>query len=235
METTSESVRVADGAFDLPVWLPPAGRGPGMLVLQEIFGVGPYIRSVAEQLSGLGYVVAAPDLLWRLQRNWEAEHDENGLQQSLGLASRFDTEKGVADTAAALGHLADLPEVCAGVGVIGFCFGGSLAYLLAARANPAAVVSFYGSAVPSRIDVLEEITCPLQFHFGGKGPIIPRDQVQKVEQAVEGRANVEIHVQENAGHAFHNHMAPMFYHPDAAGRAWQLTEWFLARHLPTSQ
>jgi carboxymethylenebutenolidase len=92
----TDAVVVGDESFDLHVWVPEAGHGPGILLFQEIFGVGPYIRSVAERLAGLGYVVAAPDVFWRLQRNWEAGHDEAGLQASIGLVSSFDFPQGVA-------------------------------------------------------------------------------------------------------------------------------------------
>ena len=121
--------------------------------------------------------------------------------------------------------------------MIGFCLGGSIAYLLAARpgaAAPTAAVSFYGSAVPGSLDVLERISVPLQFHFGGSDPFITRDQVALVEQASAGRPNVEMHVEEEAGHAFHNRKAPMFHRPEPAARAWQRTEEFLRRHLPVA-
>jgi carboxymethylenebutenolidase len=175
-----ESVPTPDGAFDLPVWLPPSDSGPGLLLIQEIYGVSDYIRAVAEDLAGLGYVVGAPDLFWRLTPGYQAVHDDAGLKASLEMGSRFDFEQGVADAGAALDHLAALPEVTGGTGVIGFCLGGSIAYLLAARpgaAAPTAAVSFYGSAVPGSLDVLERISVPLQFHFGGSDPFITRDQV----------------------------------------------------------
>jgi carboxymethylenebutenolidase len=132
---------------------------------------------------------------------------------------------------ATLAHLRALPEVTGKAGALGFCLGGSLAYGLAAVADPDAVVSFYGSAVPDQLDLLDRITCPLQFHFGGQDPYIPRDAVARVEAAVAGRPNVEIHVQEQAGHAFHNHAAPMFHHPEAAATAWRLATAFLTTHL----
>jgi carboxymethylenebutenolidase len=94
------------------------------------------------------------------------------------------------------------------------------------------VVSFYGSAVPDALDALDRIEGPLLFHFGGSDPYIPRDQVALVEQAAAGRPNVEIYVEEDAGHAFHNRKAPMFYNADPAARAWRRTEEFLRRHLP---
>jgi carboxymethylenebutenolidase len=214
------------------VWLPEAGHGPGVLLIQEIFGVSDYIRAVAEDLAGLGYVVAAPDLFWRIKPGHDAAHDERGLAESLELGSRFDAERGVADAAAAFAHLAGLPEVRDGLGVIGFCLGGTIAYFLAARIRADAVVSFYGSAVPGSLEVLAEISAPVQFHFGGRDPYIARDQVARVEESVRGIANAEIHVEDEAGHAFHNRKAPMFYQPEPAARAWHRTEEFLARHLP---
>jgi carboxymethylenebutenolidase len=232
MASRVEQVAVSGGAYDLTVWLPGRGSGPGVLLIPEVFGVSDYIEAVAEDLAGLGYVVAAPDLFWRLHPGWRAVHDEEGVRSSLDLAQRFDFEQGVADSAAGLRHLTDLPEVDGEVGIVGFCLGGSIGYFLAAQNAAAAVVSFYGSAVPGRLELLDATERPLQFHFGGDDPYIPRTEVAKVEEAVRTRANAEIHVEERAGHAFHNRMAPMFYVPEPAARAWRRTEDFLSRHLP---
>jgi carboxymethylenebutenolidase len=233
MSSRVDSVEVPGGSFDLPVWLPDGGTGPGLLLIQEIFGISDYIREVAEDLANLGYVVAAPDLFWRLEPGFQAAHDEEGLNRSLAMGQRFDAEQGVADSVAALDHLAALPEVEGGVGVIGFCLGGTIAYFVAAQSDVAAVVSFYGSGVPDSLDALDRITAPVLFQFGGNDPYIPRDQVARVEEAAAGRENVEIHVEEDAGHAFHNRKSPMFHMPEPAARAWQRTEEFLRRHLPT--
>ncbi len=235
MHQRVESVATPDGSFDLTVWLPAAGHGPGLLLIEEIFGISDYIQAVAGDLAGLGYVVGAPDLFWRLKPGWASEHNEEGLSESLALASRFDAGTGVSDTVAAFAHLAGLAEVDGGAGIIGFCFGGTFAYLAAAQTSPDAVISFYGSGVPDQTAALASISCPLQLHFGGSDPYIPRDKVRQVEDAVAGHPNVEIHVEEDAGHAFHNRKAPMFYEPEPASRAWQRTEEFLRRHLPVRE
>ncbi len=236
MPSRVEPVETPGGSFDLTVWLPESGTGPGLLLIQEIYGVSDYIREVADDLAGLGYVVGAPDLFWRLEPGYQAKHDEEGLKRSLEIGSRFDAEQGVADAAAALDHLAALPEVEGGIGVIGFCLGGTIGYFLTAQAEPDAVdvlVSFYGSGVPDNLDALDRIVSPVLFHFGGSDPYIPRDQVARVEEAAAGKHNVEVHVEEDAGHAFHNRKAPMFHVPEPAARAWQRTEQFLQHHLPT--
>lgn len=231
MEARTETVTVADGSFDLHLWLPASGGGPVVLLIPEIWGVGPYIRKVAEDLAELGYVVGAPDLFWRLRPNWVADHDEAGLAASLKLASGFDVPHGVADSAMALAHLKGLPEAGGGAAVIGFCLGGSISYLLAATAEVDAVLSFYGSAVPDATGLMEKITAPVLFVFGGSDPYIPREQVAKVEEAAAGRPGIETHVAEKAGHAFHNHEAPQFYDPEAAPVAWARAVEFLRRHL----
>lgn len=233
MTTRTELVTVPDGTFDMPVWLPADGRGPGILLIQEIWGVGPYIRAVAEDLAALGYVVAAPDLFWRLHPGWVAPHTEEGVKASIELSSGFDGKAGVADLGAALDHLAGLPEISGRTGALGFCLGGSMGYFLAAqRPDVAALVSFYGSEIPANLGLIGQISSPAQFHFGGSDPYIPRDKVAEVERAAAGRPNAEIHVEEDAGHAFHNRMAPMFHNPEAAGRAWRRAKEFLAQHLP---
>jgi carboxymethylenebutenolidase len=215
----------------MKVWLPESGSGPAVLILQEIFGVGEYIEAVAEDLAALGYVAAAPDLFWRVRPGWRAEHTEQGMADSMGVAGQFDVQQGVADIAVALKQLEQLPEVDGGVAVLGFCLGGTLAFLLAAQTQPAAVLSFYGSGVPASVGLIDQITSPLQLHFGGKDPYIPAEQVATVAEAVAGRDNVELHIEADAGHAFHNRVAPMFYQPEPAERAWRLAEEFLARHL----
>jgi carboxymethylenebutenolidase len=231
MASRVDQVAVPGGAYDLTVWLPERGHGPGILLLQEIFGVGAYIHAVAEDLTRLGYVVAAPDLFWRLTPGWRAEHDDVGLRASQELVQRFDVEQGVTDSAAGLRHLRELPEVDGKAGIVGFCLGGSIAYVLAARNTADAVVSFYGSAVAGRLDLLDAIECPLQFHYGGQDPYISRADVARVEEAVADRPGIEMHVEENTGHAYHNRMAPRFYDPEPATRAWRLTEDFLRLHL----
>ncbi|MGV9770925.1 dienelactone hydrolase family protein [Streptosporangium sp. NPDC003464] len=231
MEARTETVTVADGTFDLHLWLPESGRGPVVLLIQEVWGVGPYIRKVAEDLAELGYVVGAPDLFWRLRRNWVADHDEAGLAASMKVASEFDVPHGVSDSALALAHLKGLPEAEGGAATVGFCLGGSIVYLLAATTEVDAVLSFYGSAVPDAAGLMEKITSPVLFVFGGSDPYIPREQVAKVEEAAAGRPDIEMHVAEQAGHAFHNHEAPQFYDPEAAPVAWDRAVGFLRRHL----
>lgn len=125
-----ERITAPDGAnFDGYVISPDGGRGPGILLLQEIFGVGGYLRAVAERLAELGYVVVMPDVFWRIEPGLALDHDEAGLQAAFGYMGRYAEiwEQGMADLDAAYDHLASMPAVGGGVGLMGFCLGGRLA------------------------------------------------------------------------------------------------------------
>jgi carboxymethylenebutenolidase len=230
-----ERVSTADGELDAHVVLPEAGSGPGIVVLQEIFGVGDYIKESAERLAGLGYVALAPDLYWRIEPGIALAHDEDGLGRAFETMQKLDLELAVRDSIDALKTLRDLPEVAqAGgrAGVLGFCLGGTLAYQVAVQGDPDVAVCYYGSGIPDALEQGEQITCPVLFHFGGQDPYIPREQVDRVCDFADSHPNMECHVQEDAGHAFDNHEAPMFHQPEPAARAWEITKDFLARTFP---
>jgi carboxymethylenebutenolidase len=231
--TRTETARTADGG-SLPchVALPASGRGPGLLVVQEIFGVNEYIKGRAATLADLGYVALAPDLYWRLGRDVAIPHDEAGLQRAFGYMQRLDEPLAIQDAAAAVDLLRGLPEVSGGVGVVGFCLGGRIGYHVTARSHPDAAVLYYGSGTADALDLAPEIGCPVLFHFGGDDAYLPADQVERIRRAFAGREDVEIDVQPGAGHAFDNYLAPMFHVPAAREAAWHLTEDFLRRRLP---
>ena len=223
---------MSDGSFDLQLWVPDPGHGPGLVLIQEIFGVGPYIKAVGERLAALGYVVGAPDMFWRQQPHWEADHDEAGLSGSMELAMKTVPEQAVGDCLASLASLAALDEVDGQPGIIGFCFGGSMAWATAIHGDPSVAVSYYGSNVPSMLDEIDQITCPVLLHFGEADEFLPIEGARNVEAAVAGRADMEAHVHAGAGHAFDNHEAEMFHQPEAAATAWNQTAAFLSRYLP---
>jgi len=188
---------------------------------------------VAERLAALGYVVGAPDVFWRIQRNWESDHTPEGVEASLAMIPKFDFPQGVADCVAALHAVEELPEVAGGVGVVGFCLGGTLGYLTSAVASPACCVSYYGSGIAGMLDRLDDIDCPVLFHFGDADAYIPGDEISAIDAAIEGRELFSLNT-ESAGHAFDNHEAPMFWNEGAAASAWAQTTVFLDRHLSVS-
>jgi carboxymethylenebutenolidase len=232
--TRTESIPLEGGEMSAHLSIPDPGTGPGILLIHEIGGVNGYIKEVADRLAGLGYVAMAPDVLWRVQPEFSVEtFNQETLGQAMGVVGQLDGEQALADLGAALEHLRELPEVVGGVGVLGFCFGGTYAYLVAAEYEPDVAVSYYGSGVAGSIDRAEEIECPTLFHFGGQDPYLPADQVQTIRDAVVGMPHVEILVQPEGGHAFDNHASEMFHQPEAAAAAWTRTAAFLNEHLPS--
>jgi carboxymethylenebutenolidase len=220
-----------DGTMTMHLWVPEAGHGPGILLIQEIFGVGSYIRAVAERLAEAGYVVGAPDIFWRFAPGWEAGHDEAGMAASFEQIAKLDSEKAVSDSVAACAHLGGLDEVDGTPGVLGFCLGGTLAFGVAVEDDPAVCVSYYGSGVPAMVDRLDTVSCPTLFHFGRDDSYIPAEGVEALAAAMDGRAGVVLNI-EAAGHAFDNHDSAIFYEESAAKAAWAKTMAFLAEHLP---
>lgn len=227
-----ESLPLDDGAMDVHVWVPASGRGPAILLIQEIFGVGPYIRSVAERLAEAGYVVGAPDIFWRFHPGWLAEATPEGTQESMAKVANLDVNQAIDDCGAALAHVAALDVTDGTPAVLGFCLGGTLAFGVAARFEPSACVSYYGSGVPALLDQVASVTCPTLFHFGSTDPYIPGASVDALAEAAAAFGHMTVNV-EIAGHAFDN-PAPMFHDEAAARAAWSKTLAFLGEHVVSS-
>lgn len=239
----TEQVVAPDGdRFDLSVFSPstPGGgvaagdRVPGLLLLQEIWGVGEFVKAKAAELAGLGYVVGCPDVFWRIEPNVELPHDDDGLARAFGYMQRFSeipAEVARADLVAALEHVRRLPECSRRVGVMGYCLGGRLAYEVAATGSPDTCVSYYGSGIAQELDLAPKIGCPVLFQFGGTDPYIAHADVDAVKEAFAGRPGAEVAVHEDAGHAFENSFAPAFFDPAAAAASWPVTVEFLDRTL----
>jgi len=231
----AQSVRLPsyDGEVDAYLALPDGKTGSGMVLLHEALGVTDYMRRVADRLAELGYLTVAPDLFWRIERRVDLAHDESGMTRALELIGRFDPDAGVRDVDAALSYLRSRPDVTGPVGVIGFCFGGGLAYGAACELDPACVVAYYGVGVELLAERIDEVTCPALLHFGTDDVFITPDALERLQAAAGVKPNIEIDVYEGAGHAFDNPHAD-WHDRDAADRAWDRTAAFLAVHLAAS-
>lgn len=227
---STDILTVPTEAGDLPLyrWLPPSGTGPGVLVLQEIFGISDYVRARAADLAGAGYVVYAPELYHRLP---DAEVSETDVARGMELAQQLPWDDALADARTGLDALRAAPETTGRVGVLGFCYGGGLGFNLAAQAVPDALVSYYGSALPTLLPLAREVTCPSLHHFGADDGFIPAETVATIRDAVTSvNRRVEFYTYDGAGHAFDN-PSPMFHHQQASELAWQRTLAFLDDHL----
>lgn len=223
-------IPTADGA--MPAWrfLPESGTGPGLVLFQEIFGVTGYIKDRAADLAALGYVVIVPEIYWRLADSEIDYSRDDALQQAMALMQQLDWPTTVGDGVAAVATARAEQHVDGRVGVFGFCFGGGLAFNVAASTDVEVLVSYYGSALPGLLDLAEDVTAPSLHHFGLADDFIPADVVGRVRAAVS-RDGVRFETYDGAGHAFDN-PHPMFHHAEASAAAWRHTQEFLAAHLP---
>ena len=145
--------------------LPKRGKGPAVLILQEIFGVNAHIRAVADQYAADGYVALAPDVFWRTQPRVELAYDGADRDKGIELLQKTDVNAAVADIAAAADLLRARPEVDGKLAAIGYCFGGRLAYLAAATGKLDAAVAYYGGGIQNALDVAGRVTQPILFHY----------------------------------------------------------------------
>ena len=228
----AESLRIAshDGdEFDAHLAIPDGGTGAGVVLLHEAGGITGYMRGVAARLAELGYVTLMPDLFWRIERNVDLQDDDN-MTRALELIGQFDPRAGLRDVETALAFLRVRPEVDGLVGVIGFCFGGGLAYGVACELDPDVVVAYYGVGVELLAERIQEVTCRALLQFGTEDVFIPLDSLERLQIAARANVNVDIEVYQGAGHAFDNPHAE-WHEPDTAARAWARTTDFLVEHL----
>lgn len=197
------TVQAADGGcFKAYLAVPAKGSGPGIVLLQEIFGINAYIRGVADHYAEEGYVVVAPDLFWRIQPGFELGFTDADRQKAFDYYGKFDVEKSVADIAATVAALRALPECKGKIGALGFCLGGLLAYLAASRAGIDCAVSYYGVGIERFLSESKKIKCPMVFHYAELDKFAPTAVVDAVRQAFEGREDIEVYVYPGADHAF---------------------------------
>lgn len=231
--TRTETVTAADGGtFQAHLTIPSTSHHGAVLLIQEIFGVNDYVRSVGERLAELGHVSLAPDVFWRVEPGFELDSSTpDNIEPAMAVASQWDPEVGLADLTAAFEHLQGLDDTFGPTAVMGFCFGGTQAIRLAQHLDPACAVSYYGSGVVDLLDDIDRLTCPTLLHFGDSDPFIPNEQVDAIRAAAADRHHITVHVHQGGGHAFDNHLAPHFSNPALAAEAWTQTAAFLVMHL----
>ena len=217
--TRTDQVAVDGGAFDLHVWLPDVRDGPGVLLIQEIFGVGAYIRAVGERLAALGYVVGAPDVFWRIQPNWESDHTPQGSRPRSGWCRSSTSRRGW-PTASPRSTPSRSCRRCRAAPASSASASAARSAYLTRRRRPArpAASATTARGSPAMLDQLDNIECPVLFHFGDADLYIPGDAGQRLEAAIEGGPSFSLNI-EPAGHAFDNHEAPMFWNEAAAAPA----------------
>ena len=201
----------------------PGGAPKGaVVVIQEIFGVNHHIRSVCDRLAKEGYVAIAPSIFDRTEPNFQSGYSPDEIAVARKFVANPDWAAMLRDTQAAIDAVKDVGPV----GIIGFCLGGSVAYVAATRlAGLSAAIGYYGGAIVRFAD--EKPRVPTQLHFGEKDAGIPLTDVETIKAK---RADVEVSIYPGAQHGFHCDERPS-YDKTSADIAWPRSMAFLAKHL----
>ncbi len=190
------------GSFAAYLALPSSGSGPGIVLLQEIFGVTADLRAVADLYAEEGYAVLVPDLFWRLKPGVELGFGDADMQKARALYERFDMARAVEDIAASVSALRGMAACAGKVGALGFCLGGRLAVLAAARCGVDCAVGYYGVGIETVLDEAAGIAVPLALHFGADDAHVPPEALAQITARLSGLPGIEIYVYPGAGHGF---------------------------------
>jgi carboxymethylenebutenolidase len=207
----------------------PEGEPVGAIVLvQEIFGVNRHIRSVCDGYAKDGFVVVAPAIFDRFERDVDLDYSPEGWKQAVVLMGNLKPETTLLDVAAAYEFAKGTGK---GIAVIGFCYGGLTAWLVAVRGEdykmqPSCCVGYYAGGIGKFAN--EEPSCPMMLHFGADDDHIGADQIDAVRSA---HPEVQIFVYEGAGHAFNRDADPSAFRPAAARLARERTLEFLKENV----
>lgn len=200
-----------------------AGSARGaMVVIQEIFGVNHHIRSVCDRVAGMGYTAIAPQMFDRFMRDFESGYSPDEIEHCRSLLQNVDWDAFMRDVDAARADVAGADKT----GIVGFCMGGSVAFLAGCRLDGFATsICYYGGRI---IDFVNEVPrCTTQMHFGTEDQSIPLDAVETIQAT---RRDCDVHLYAGAAHGFHCDERGS-YHPVAAEIAWERTTAWLDRHM----
>lgn len=199
------TIQGADGSFGAYLATPPSGSGPGLVVIQEIFGVNQVMRDLCDSFAAQGYIAACPDLFWRIEPGVQlTDKTEDEWNKAFELMNKFlpDFEKGQADLMATMSYVRST-EGCNGkVGCVGYCLGGSLAYSMACQSDSDASVGYYPVQIDDYLPYAEHIKNPAMFHIAEKDGFCPPESQAAIAKAFDTNSNITLHSYAGVDHAF---------------------------------
>ena len=215
-ETTT--LTAPDGTFTAYVARPATkGPAPALVVVQEIFGVNADLRATCDWLATQGFLAVCPDLFWRLEPNVQlTDGSEAEWQKALALYRRFDVDKGVEDIKVTIAAARKLRGSSGKAGVMGFCLGGLLTFLTAARGDPDAAVEYYGGGTEKYVGEASALKTPLLMHLAEEDEFMSKDAQKAIIGTLKGNSKIEIHTYPGVHHAFARHNGKSY---DAAATA----------------
>lgn len=229
-ETVSISTLDGSGSFDCYLARPAGTPRAAIVVIQEIFGVNAGIRRKCDRLAEDGYLALAPDLFWRLESNIELDPDiPEQFQKALGLMGQFDQDEGVRDIEATIRYARNT-EGCEKVGAVGYCLGGRLAFMTAARTDADACVGYYAVGIDNLLREKHAIARPLMLHIAGGDHFVTPDVQQAMHEGLDDHPKVTLCDYEGLDHGFATEFGKR---RDEAGAqlADKRTSDFFAEHL----
>jgi len=208
LETGEVHVPVGESSMGGYLAMPSAALRGALVLIQEIFGVTPAMRAIADDYAAEGHAVLVPDIYWRLERNLNLGNGEDAQERQFAVdySSRYDEAQGTTDLVAAVDWLAASLELKGRPSVLGFCLGGRMAVRVAARTHLACMVSMYGVGLDKLSAEIGAIACPVQLHFGENDNHNPPPVIEAVHASVDRRQRPddEFFSYPGAEHAFYN-------------------------------
>ena len=201
---TNTQIPTLDQTGAIPAYVAkPTGAPQGaIIVVQEIFGVNPGIAKKADDWAALGYLAVAPDVFWRQQPGAELNPDvPEEFQQGIALMMKHDFFAGIQDIEAVI-HWIRREAGVAKVGIVGFCMGGKVAYMTAARTDIDASVSYYGGGIDQMLNEAGAIAKPLMLHIPVADHFVPAPAQAAIHQALDSNPHVTLHDYEGLDHGF---------------------------------
>lgn len=229
---TDVTISAADGGgFSAYVAKPARTPAPGLVVIQEIFGVNKVMRDLCDGFAAQGYLAVCPDLFWRQQPGIQlTDKTQEDWNRASALMNGMDQDKAVGDLKATLGWLRGNPDCAGKAGSVGYCLGGRLAFLMATRSDADANVSYYGVGLDRLTGEVPNISKPLLMHIAEQDKFASPAARQAVLNAVQGNPNITAHVYPGVNHAFAR-VGGEHYDAKAADLANGRTAAFFKQHL----
>lgn len=202
-ETISFDALDGNGTFDAYIARPAGTPRAAIVVIQEIFGVNQGIRRKCDKLADDGYLAVAPDLFWRLEPGISLDPDvPSEMQAGLGWMGKFDQDKGVADIEATIRAARAMLPAGGKVGAVGYCLGGRLAYMTAARTDCDATVGYYAVGIDGLLGEKHAIANPLMLHIAGEDGFVDAATQEKMHDGLDDHPKVALHDYAGENHGF---------------------------------
>lgn len=219
------------GSFSAYVAMPAQLPAPALIVIQEIFGVNAVMRETCDRLAQQGFIAVCPDLFWRIEPGIQlTDRSEAEWARAFALFNAFDVDQGLEDLRATEHAFKGHAQSTGKVGCIGYCLGGKLAYMMAARTNIDCSVSYYGVGLDAMLGEAVNIKRPLLMHVAEEDKFVSKDAQRKIVAGLKGNPHVALHLYPGVNHAFAR-IDGEHFDRDAADLADKRTADFLQQNL----